>query len=256
MDKQTKHNREIIAQFTQQATSFTKIAGHFDAIEKLVEISKATKNDRVLDVASGPGLVAAGFAKAAQHVECFDLTSAMLEQAKKYLIAEGVANVSFQEGDAMHLPYPDNSFDIVVTRYSFHHFLYPESVLKEIIRVCKPTGRILIADIVMGKEASEIFDRLEKLRDSSHVKALTQMEFSDLLTHYNFNNVSQYSYTVDINLEELLSASSTKEIHANEIRRLITSDVGSNKTGYSPRIEQNQICCSYPISIFSFYKTA
>lgn len=256
MDKQTKHNSEIIAQFTQQATPFTKIAGHFDAIEKLVEISKTTKNDKVLDVASGPGLVAAGFAKAAQHVECFDLTPAMLQQAKKYLIAEGVTNVSFQKGDAMHLPYPDNSFDIVVTRYSFHHFLYPASVLKEIIRVCKKKGHILIADIMMEKEASETFDHIEKLRDSSHVKALTQMEFTNLFTYYNFDNVSQYRYTVGINLEELLSASSTKEINANEIRRLITSDVGSNKTGYSPNIEQNQIYCSYPISIFSFYKTA
>jgi len=256
MNKQSAHKNEIISQFTQQAVPFTRLPGHLDALEKLVEMSKVHKSSRVLDVASGPGLVASAFSKVAQQVECIDLTPAMLEQAKQHTITEGLTNITFREGDAMALPYPDNSFDVVVTRYSFHHFLKPEGALREMIRVCGPGGRVVVADVAINPDCSEKFNHLEHLRDSSHVRALTLTEFNNFFMQDELVDSMQASYIVDVKLEEQLSVSFPKGDDANRIRELITEDIGNNKTGTNPRREQGEIYYSYPISIFSASKKA
>ncbi len=53
MTTPSNHNREIVSQFTKQAIPFTRLSGHVDALETLVEMSKANSESRVLDVASG-----------------------------------------------------------------------------------------------------------------------------------------------------------------------------------------------------------
>lgn len=256
MTTPSNHNREIVSQFTKQAIPFTRLSGHVDALETLVEMSKANNESRVLDVASGPGLVAAALAKAARYVECVDLTPAMLEQAIRHATAEGLANIAFREGDAMQLPYPDSSFDIVVTRYSFHHFLEPENVLGEMIRVCVPGGRVLVADVGIDATCSEQFNYIEKLRDSSHVRALTVAELGAMFVRDDLVDSEQAGYVVDVGLEKQLAVSFPKEEDAMKIRKLITEDVGINNTGTNPRVENGEVFYSYPISIFAANKIA
>ncbi len=71
----------------------------------------------------------------------------MLEQAKLRQSVTNCRNISWDIGNAYSLPYKDKSFSLVITRYSFHHFINPKSVLDEMIRVCKPSGRVLVADV-------------------------------------------------------------------------------------------------------------
>lgn len=256
MNQQTRHNNEIISQFTQQAIPFSELPGHLDAMDLLVTISKVNAYSQVLDVASGPGLVATAFAKIAREVECFDLTPAMLEQARQRATAEGLSNISFREGDAMALPYPNNSFDVVVSRYSFHHFLHPERVLAEMIRVCKPLGCVVVADVAIDPECSARYNYLEKLRDSSHVRALSSYEFVRLFTQEAFLNCTQSEYTIDVKLEDQLSVSFPDGDDVNQIRKLIAADIGNNKTGLNPRELAGVIYYSYPISVYAATKKA
>jgi ubiquinone/menaquinone biosynthesis C-methylase UbiE len=103
--------------------------------------------DTVLDVACGPGLVACTLAEVAQHVTGIDLTPAMIEQAQARQKAKGLMNLTWLVGDAVPLPFPETAFSVVVTRYSFHHFLDPKAVLAEMVRVCSPAGRVAVIDV-------------------------------------------------------------------------------------------------------------
>ncbi|MFZ2007132.1 MAG: methyltransferase domain-containing protein, partial [Stellaceae bacterium] len=105
-------------------------------------------------------------------------TPAMLDTARQAATDKGLKNVTWDRGDVTTLPYADGAFTIVATRFSFHHFLDPLAVLKEMVRVCAPGGRIVVADSCPSedKEKAAAFNRLELLRDPSHTRALPLSE--------------------------------------------------------------------------------
>src|SRR5262245_41056251 len=135
-----EQRRLILDQFTRQAVPFAEMPAHSndEANRLLVEMAGVGPADTVLDVACGPGLVACPLAEVARHVTGIDLTPAMIEQAQARQRAKGLTNLTWLVGDAVPLPFPDAAFSVVVTRYSFHHFLDPRAVLAEMVRVCRP----------------------------------------------------------------------------------------------------------------------
>ncbi len=147
--EQEEQEAQVVDQFTKQAIASAQKLGGLDSIQMLIELSKVADRDLVLDVACGPGLVACEFARFSRHVTGIDITEKMIEQAKKRQKELGLTNISWDVGTVLPLPYDSASFSVVVTRYSFHHFLDPKAVLKEMIRACKPKGVVLIADAAL-----------------------------------------------------------------------------------------------------------
>ena len=147
----TAHQESIIDQFTRQAIPFSKLYAHTnqESMYLLIEMASVSDKDTVLDVACGPGIVACAFAAVSSRVTGIDLTPAMIAQAQILAQQKNLTNLSWQEGDIEMLPFADDSFSIVLSRYAFHHFLRPDVVLSEMVRVCRPGGRILIADVAM-----------------------------------------------------------------------------------------------------------
>src|SRR5712692_6795196 len=109
--------------------------------------------DRVLEVATGPGYVAMGFAAVAREVVGVDLTEAPLAIAEKPRQEQGLPNVRFQLADASRLPFADGEFDVVVCRLAFHHFAEPPRMLGEMVRVCTPQGTVAVEDIVVSEHS-------------------------------------------------------------------------------------------------------
>src|SRR6266850_3332508 len=116
----SEHRNEILDQFTRQATPFASAPGIRDeaALGLIVECSGAGPEDTVLDVACGPGLVVAAFARVVRHATGIDVTPAMLSRARE--VTAGLANVTLDQGDVQALPYADGTFSIVVSRFAFH----------------------------------------------------------------------------------------------------------------------------------------
>jgi len=191
---QDEHNAQVISQFTQQAIPFSKLSGHHDAMQMLVEMSAVKQDDIVLDVACGSGLVACAFARIAQHVTGVDLTEKMIEQAKIHQSKLGLTNLSWDIGTVSSLPYGSNSFSTVITRYSFHHFIEPTLVLNEMLRVCKPNGVVLIADVALPAKKADAYNHMEKLRDPSHTQALSFDDWEKLLNSSGLRNLQRSSY--------------------------------------------------------------
>lgn len=247
---QQEHDAKIVSQFTKQAIPFTKLPGHLDSIQMLVEMSKVGGNDLVLDVACGPGLVACEFAKVAQHVTGIDLTEKMIEQAKNRQKELRLSNLSWDIGTAFPLPYASASFSAVVTRYSFHHFLDPEAVLMEMIRVCKPDGVVLIADAALPTEKIDAYNRMERLRDPSHTQALSYESWEQLFGKSGLRNLQRGSYNVPMELEKQLGASFPNPGDDDKIRDIFKNDINSNSLGIDTHLVGNEIHFSYPISIY------
>ena len=101
--------------------------------------------ERVLDVACGAGQIAIPAARAGAQVTGIDIATNSIEQARARAQAEGL-KIQFDEGDAELLPYPDASFDLVVSMIGAMFAPQPERVASELVRVCKPGGRIVMAN--------------------------------------------------------------------------------------------------------------
>lgn len=99
----------------------------------------------MLDVACGAGQIAIPAARAGVHVTGVDIASNWIEQARARAAAERLT-VQFDEGDAEDLPYPDASFDVVVTLVGAMFAPRPERAAAELLRVCRPGGRIIMVN--------------------------------------------------------------------------------------------------------------
>jgi len=253
--RSTDHRETIVDQFSRQAIPFTRVPGHLDSIQLLIECASTTNRDTVLDVACGPGLVACEFARHCTHVTGIDITPAMIEQARKRQQELGLANLTWAVGPALPLPYADNSFSLVITRYSFHHFQEPAAALAEMIRVCTPGGRVLVADVAMVPEKAAAYDRLELMRDPSHTHALTTEEFSALFLNSGLEECSRSAYDVEIELEAQLRASFPKPGDTERLREMVTADIGINDLGITPRRIDSTVVYSVPIGVFTGRKS-
>src|SRR5229473_2183522 len=176
------HRDRILDQFTRQAAPFAAAAAirNEEALNRIVQWAGTGPEDTVLDVACGPGLLACAFARVAQHATGVDMTPAMLEQARKIQQEQGLKNVSWLPGDVYSLLFTAAQFSIVSSRFAFHHLQEPMAALREMKRVCKPGGRIVVADMAPLPAKADALNAAERLRDPSHVRALPVDELRGL----------------------------------------------------------------------------
>jgi ubiquinone/menaquinone biosynthesis C-methylase UbiE len=244
-----EHNRQVIDQFSQQAVYFAKLPGHDEATQLLLRVAGVTAVDEVLDVACGAGAVACAAASAARQVTGIDLTPAMIERAALLQAEMGLTNLDWRVGDVTHLPFPADQFDAVVTRYSLHHFLRPAEVLSEMVRVCKPSGRVAVADLVLPAEKVAAYDHMERLRDPSHVAVLTEAELRRLLTAAGLVDLRCAGYFFELELGALLEASFPRPEDMIRVRELIEADAGVDDLGIGAHRSGEAVRIAYPIAV-------
>jgi ubiquinone/menaquinone biosynthesis C-methylase UbiE len=247
-EKADEHQRLILDQFTKQAVAFSQMQHH--SPELILAASEVGPGDRMLDVACGPGLIACAFAKVARHVTGIDLTPAMIEQARALQQSHALTNLTWHVGDVLPLPFPDASFSLVFTRYSFHHFLDPKKVLAEMFRVCLRGGRVVVVDVyTSNSEQAEMYNRMEKLRDPSHVRALSLEELAGLFDEAGLQNVKMEFYKHEFGLEQVLKGSFPHLGDADRIRQMFAEDLGANRMGVGAYRKEGSIHFAYPIVI-------
>ena len=140
--------------------------GHFaqylepGALEFLARLEIAP-GTRMLDVGCGAGQIALPAARAGVLVTGVDIASNSIEQARARALAEGVT-AQFDEGDAEMLPYQDAAFDLVVSLIGAMFAPRPECVAAELLRVCRPGGRIVMANWTPEGHVGQMFKTLAK----------------------------------------------------------------------------------------------
>lgn len=135
--------------------------GHFarymepGALEFLARL-KIAPGMQLLDVACGAGQIAIPAARAGAEVVGVDIASNLVVQARAHAREAGV-DVEFEEGDAEDLPYDDASFDLVVSLIGAMFAPRPERVAHELLRVCRPGGRVVMANWTAEGHIGQMF---------------------------------------------------------------------------------------------------
>lgn len=130
------------------------------ALEFLQRLALAP-GERMLDVACGAGQIAIPAARAGVRVTGIDIASNLVERAKVRARAEGLS-ARFDDGDAEQLPYPDAGFDVVVSLIGAMFAPRPELVAAELLRVCRPGGRIVMANWTPEGHVGQMFKIIGK----------------------------------------------------------------------------------------------
>lgn len=248
-----EHNAVILDQFTRQAMPFATAPVIRDRgiLDRIVAMAAPRPDDTVLDVACGPGLLTCALAHVVREATGSDLTPAMLEQAKIVQREQGLSNVKWEIGDATALPYKDGEFSIVTTRFTFHHFLDPLAALKEMKRVCRPGGKVVVADSAPAAGKADAFNAVEKLRDPSHTRAMPPEELRALFSAAGLDGPRMATYRLESDLDDLLGRSFPNEGDEARIRRMFEDSLRDDALDLATRRENGKIFYGFPISILA-----
>lgn len=170
--------------FGKNAEKYAKSTSHAKGkdLETLITMLQLKPNFKGIDLAAGTGFTSVALAKQIEFVVAYDLTLQMLDEAKKFASGEGIGNIEFQTGDVQSLPFSDGFFDIATCRRAAHHFTDKKTFLNEVKRVLKKGGRFGLSDMAAPEnDIHNLFNGLEKFRDSSHVGAESVSSWKSLV---------------------------------------------------------------------------
>jgi len=144
-----EHKRRAHAEFSVWARTYdSHWLNHFlfePSHVMLLKELRPARPGRLLDVSCGTGELAGRLAERGWHVVGLDLCERMLRLAR-FKSNGDTGSVRLTAGDSEHLPFPGAHFDIVTCANSFHHYPHQQSVVREMFRVLRPGGRLLLLD--------------------------------------------------------------------------------------------------------------
>lgn len=245
-----KNLETINRSFTVQAPNFNSKSVNFTKKEYLdytVNAASPAGTDIVLEVAAGTCACGRAFAPLVQTVVCLDATASMLQVGKQDAQESHLDNMVFVKGYAEELPFLDNSFDLVLSRLAFHHFTDTDGVFREMVRVLKPGGKLILIDMEAADEPlRKTEDEIETLRDPSHVKNLSREEMLKLYSDNNLVIEKSETTEMPVYLSDWLELTKTAEPVRNKIIEKMENDInGKEKTGFYPYKTENGICFNH-----------
>ena len=249
-----EHLERIRAQFGRQADVYARMRQTTDeeALNGLVMLSGAGADERVLDLACGPGFLTMAFAARCRNAVGLDATEPFLAMARLEAARRGLTNIEFRAGDAEHVPFDVGAFDVVSCRAAVHHFARPERVLAEAARMLAPGGRVVVADFLTSEDAAkaEYHNRIERLCDPTHVRALSEPEFLRLFGAAGLAVRSSRSLTMDYELEEWIAHGGPDDRTAAEIRALMQAAIDGDRCDLHVRREGASIHFTHAVAVY------
>ncbi|SDW66709.1 Methyltransferase domain-containing protein [Marininema mesophilum] len=221
-----ENKQAVQKQFTQTGTSYRKSTIHASGSD-LTWISELAGSPMLaLDVATGAGHTAFTLSSIANRVVGMDLTERMLQIAEEGARQRKLTNITWFQGDAEAIPFPDKLFDLVTCRIAAHHFPHPERAFFEFRRVLVPGGKCIFIDNYAPSEpgANLLINEVERLRDPSHFYAWTKNEWQEYIAAGGLTSISlQHEWTNTVELEDWFRRADTPLASRSEVRRLLST---------------------------------
>jgi SAM-dependent methyltransferase len=193
---------------------------------RLVDFTEPAPDDVYLDITHRRGLSGEALAARVRHMTVVD---AALQPTP------GLPRATVR-ADACALPYRDHSFTLVTMRFTLHRLSDPRQAVREMLRVCRPGGRLIIADLIRRDHATGDRDRLERLRDPAHRATPSLAQLTDLLADAGADVRRLEVFTIERPAEPWL-AGAKDEKTAVQLRQALTAEVdGGPRTGARPRV--------------------
>lgn len=216
------HHDNVDKQFGEQASAYLSSAVHASGrdLVRLAERLSAAKEAHVLDLGCGAGHASYIAAQHAKAVVAYDLSAQMLEVVRQTAGERGYQHLTTRQGYAETLPFDDASFDIVISRYSAHHWHDVGSAMREVKRVLKPGGRVIFMDISSpGNAVMDVWlQTVEALRDTSHVRDYAPGEWLTLFTEAGLMITALQQDRLDLDFNSWVSRMRTPEVLVKAIR--------------------------------------
>jgi ubiquinone/menaquinone biosynthesis C-methylase UbiE len=226
------HETLVDDQFGARASAYLMSAVHARGrdLDALAALVRERPDARVLDLGCGGGHVTFAVAPHAREVVAYDLSAEMLEVVAQAARERGLANVTTHQGVAERLPFADASFDVVLSRYSAHHWCDLDAGLRGAARVLKPGGLAGFADSLSPglPLLDSFFQAIEILRDPSHVRSYSHAEWEAALARAGFAVGATRRHRVRLVFSTWIERMRTPKVQADAIRALqaaVSADV-------------------------------
>ena len=240
------HLNQVQASFALQATEFESPKMSFskqDYLAHTIQNISPHGTELVLEAAAGTCACGRSLAPFVSSVICLDATAPTLQVGKIAAKKDSLHNMEFVQGIVEGIPYQNNTFDIVLTRLAFHHFTEMEAPFREMHRVLKSGGKFVIIDMEAADvQLRSMEDKIETMRDPSHIKNRSRAEFEALFGQYGYRLQMCESTAIPVKLSAWMELTQTPADIQADIVGLMESEIaGGRKTGYQPYLKDGGI---------------
>lgn len=213
-------------QYDPRARDYVQSVVHSSGadLDQVEDELRGRSEARVLDLGCGGGHVSYRAAPHVREVVACDVTASMLDAVAATAAERGLGNIAVRQAAAEDLPFADGSFDVVVSRFTTHHWQNMEAGLRQARRVLKPGDRAIFIDAVAPADAvlDTHLQTVEVLRDASHVRDYTMAEWVAALSHSGFVVEGVTLRTLRMEFPVWTARTRTAPLHADAIRSLQT----------------------------------
>ncbi len=218
-----------------------------ERIQTFIDFADLPDDVEILDVGTGLGIVATMFAEAgASSVIGVDISPGMLEQAEYLRLSHPTdtsGRVSFRLARLQRLPFRDERFDAVSCRLVLNHFKAPAQVIQEFVRVLKPGGTLVIAELLSVddpvKRATQ--NAIEERRNPSHVAARSAEQYDKLITSAGLEITRTSTIRIEREIHEWLDAFRTSETVSATVIDMIEAGMETDAAGIGAKKRGDRI---------------
>lgn len=214
----------VSKQFSPRADAYVQSAVHAGGpdLEALATFAQNNRFTRALDLGCGGGHASFAIAAFVGEVTAYDLSAEMLTAVAAEAARRGFTNLSTRQGAVEKLPFENEQFDFVTTRYSAHHWQDIRAALREARRVLKQGAHAVFMDAFAPKDSlrDTFIQTIEMLRDPSHVRDYSIAEWSALLGEAGFKVQDIVERKIHLDFASWIARMQTKPVYADAIRAL------------------------------------
>ncbi len=238
---------DVRSSFARVAANYTRAKYHSspEGLREVLELARPQLGDLALDVATGTGHVALALAPHVRRVYGLDLTREMLDQARRVTVERDVMNVEWVIGDAVRLPFADETFDLYTVRAAPHHFPDVDNFLHEAYRVLRPGRHAVFVDCAPPMPARDVLHEVEKRRDPSHVMSMTVEEWVERLEHAGFEVDSAIPRELDWDFEDWMRNMAVPAPLVAELAEVVESSEGEARRQLRPERRDGKLWHAY-----------
>jgi ubiquinone/menaquinone biosynthesis C-methylase UbiE len=223
----------LVDAWDDRAASYDNSVLHRDgpSLQRLVTLARPIKPDRCLDIGTGAGHTASRLAQFSDEVIGLNSSREMVLKASQSY--GHISGLTFVQANAATTDLPNDYFDVITARHTLHHHQDLDATLKEVLRILRPGGRLVIADeVTPNPSVDDWYDTLQRARDSSHVRAYKLLEWQSILSVIGFSWIvgdQQTCYQIEI--DSWLSRSGPKFQDFESVHALFkTADQSTRRT--------------------------